>query len=171
MKKRTSLVVLLLVSIAVVGSHISWVSRDNGTLFIVDGLEIDVYGMASNRWIQLTRSCKNVVRVRPDDPRYLMAANLIGGYSPPHSASVRIASAWAANGWVLAEAEFTDLLPAVVLIDSSGVEPKIVSNAVWSGYTKPWRAAPFIRSYLVKQAPDVPLALTQCFEPQSPSFN
>jgi hypothetical protein len=72
--------------------------------------------------------------------------------------------------WVVAEAEFAELLPAVVLIDFSGVEPNIVSNAIWSGYTKPWKAAPFIRNYLLRQEPDLPPSLAACFEPQSPSF-
>ena len=69
------------------------------------------------------------------------------------------------------EAEFAELLPAVVLIDFSGAEPHIVSNAVWSGYTKPWKAAPFIREYLVRQVPELPPSLAACFDPQSPSFS
>ena len=170
MKKRTSLSVLLLVCVAVIGSHIAWVSRDNGTLMVVDGLELDVVGSAHNRWTQITRNCSSVVRLGSGDPQVAMAASLIAAYSPPQSASVRLASVWVAGAWVLAEAEFENLLPAVVLIDSSGVAPHIVGDAVWSGYTKPWKAAPFIRGYLAKQAPDAPSALMQCFEPQSLSF-
>lgn len=170
MKKRTSLSVLLLVCVAVIGSHIAWVSRDNGTLMVVDGLELDVVGIARNRWTQITRNCSSVVQLGSGDPQVAMAARLIAAYSPPQSASVRLSSVWVAGTWVLAEAEFETLLPAVVLIDASGVAPQIVGNAVWSGYTKPWKAAPFIRAYLAKQAPAAPGALMQCFEPQSLSF-
>jgi hypothetical protein len=83
---------------------------------------------------------------------------------------VQLAGVWAMDKWVVAEAEFAELLPAVVLVDLSGIEAKIMSNAVWSGYTKPWKAAPFIRDYLTRQSPDLPPSLTKCFDPQSLSF-
>jgi hypothetical protein len=170
MKKRTSLSVLLLVVLAVAASHIGWTARDSGTLMVLDGREIDVAGAAVNQWTQMTRSCNGVVRLQPTDESYQMTVNLISAYSPPYSASVRLAGVWGMEKWVVAEAEFAELLPAVVLIDFSGVEPNIVSNAIWSGYTKPWKAAPFIRNYLLRQEPDLPPSLAACFEPQSPSF-
>ena len=170
MQKRTSLSLLLLVALAVLGSHISWVSRDNGTLLVVDGLEFDLAGFASNQWTQLSRNCSGVLRLQPGEAKFAMAHSLISAYSPPHSASVQLASVWGADQWVLAEAQFADLLPAVVLIDTASTAPHIVAHGVWSGYTKPWKAAPFIRTYLARQVPDVPGALVQCFEPQSPSF-
>lgn len=170
MKKRTSVLVLLLVVLAVGASHIGWIARDNGTLMVLDGREIDVAGIADNQWTQFTRNCNGVVRLHPEDKRYQNTAKLISSYSPPHSASVRITGVWSTDKWVLAEAEFAELLPAVVLLDFSGVGPKIVSNAVWSGYTKPWKAAPFIRDYLLKQVPDLPPSLAACFDPQSRAF-
>jgi len=170
MRKSTSLSVLLLVTLGIAGSHIDWPRRDNGTLMVLDGREVDVGGIAGQHWTQLTRSCNGVVRLQPVDENYQTTIRLISAYSPPHSAAVRLAGVWAMDKWVLAEAEFADLLPAVVLIDFSEVEPKIVSNAVWSGYTKPWKAAPFIRDYLVRQAPDFPPSLAACFDPQSLSF-
>jgi hypothetical protein len=50
-------------------------------------------------------------------------------------------------------------------------QPFIVPHAVWSGYTQSWTAAPYIRSYIEQQAPQMPAALTRCFDPQSQSFN
>ena len=170
MKKRTSLSVLLLVMLAVAGSHIGWTARDNGTLMVLDGREIDVAGIVGDQWTQITRNCNGVVRLQPADENYQNTFNLISTYSPPHSQSVRLAGVWGMDQWVVAEAEFVDLLPAVVLIDFSGTEPKIISNAVWSGYTKPWKAAPFIRDYLVRQVPDLPPSLAACFDPESISF-
>jgi hypothetical protein len=170
MKRRTSLSVLVLVFLAVVGSHIGWTARDNGILMVLDGREIDVVGIAGDQWTQMTRNCKGVVRLQPSDENYRITDRLIKAYSPPHSQSARIAGVWGVDQWVLAEAEFVDLLPAVVLLDFSGDDAHIAGNAVWSGYTKPWKAAPFIRDYLVKQVPALPGALAACFDPQSPSF-
>lgn len=170
MKKSTSLSVFLLLVLAVGASHIGWTTRDNGLLMELDGREIDVPGLVADRWTRLTRNCKSVERLQSDDQTYQSVVSLIADYSPPHSASVRLASVWETGKWVLAEAEFADLLPAVVLIDFSGPEPRIISNAVWSGYTKPWKAAPFIRQYLARQVPQLPPSLSACFDPQSPSF-
>jgi hypothetical protein len=170
MKKRTSLSVLLLLIVAVAASHIGWAARDNGTLMVLDGREIDVAGIASDQWTQMTRNCNGVVRLQPVDENYQATARLIRDYSPPHSESVRLASVWSRGKWVVAEAEFVDLLPAVVLLDFSRGEPKIVSNAIWSGYTKPWKGAPFIRDYMLRQVPDLPPSLVACFDPQSLSF-
>jgi len=170
MKRRTSVWVLLTLALAITASHIGCTARDNGTLMVLDGREIDVVGMAGDQWVRLTRNCSGVVRLRPADKNYDIALSLIRAYSPPHSESVRLAGAWGLDQWVLAEVEFVDLLPAVVLINFSGAEPKIIGNAVWSGYTKPWKAAPFIRDYLVRQVPEVPPALADCFDPQSLSF-
>ena len=170
MKKRTSLAVLLLVTLAVAASHLGWVTRDNGTLMVLDGREIDVVGMANDQWTQWTRNCQGVARLQPADTRYQTAVALISAYSPPHSADLRNASVWAMDDWLLAEAEFAALLPAVVSIHLAGGQAQIMSQAVWSGYTKPWKAAPFIREYLVRQAPEMPSALAACFDPQSTSF-
>ncbi len=170
MKKRTSLWVLLLLIVAVAASHIGWAARDNGTVMVLDGREIDVAGIASNQWTHMTRNCSGVVRLQPVDKNYQITAKLIRDYSPPHSESVRLSGVVGMDKWVVAEAEFVDLLPAVVLVDFSGGEPKIVSNAVWSGYTKPWKAAPFIRDYLVRQVPGLPRSLAACFDPESHAF-
>jgi len=170
MKRSTSVLVLVTVFLVVAVSHIDWVTRDNGNLVVLDGKEIDLAGILKNQWTQITRNCEGVVRLAPADDEYQISADLIKSYSPPQSKSVQIAGVWSLGNWTLAEAEFVDLLPAVVLIDFSGEAPQIISNAVWSGYTQPWKAAPFIRAYLMRQVPGLPLKLASCFEPQSASF-
>jgi hypothetical protein len=70
----------------------------------------------------------------------------------------------------LVEVEFKKLLPAVVLIQKADSEAEIVPNAVWSGYTNPHLPAPFIRKFLIQKLDSPPLALINCFEPQSDSF-
>ena len=77
---------------------------------VLDGREIDVAGIAGDQWTQMTRNCSGVLRLRPVDKNYEMALSLIRAYSPPHSESVRLAGVWAMDHWVLAEAEFDDLL-------------------------------------------------------------
>ena len=46
MKKRTSAWVLLLVAAGVLLSHLSWEEKDNGHLLLVDGVPLDVVGIA-----------------------------------------------------------------------------------------------------------------------------
>lgn len=170
MKKSTSISVLIMVSLAVGISHVGWDKLDNGTLLNLDGRHIDVVGITKDRLTKISRNCSSVSRLKPEDKEYQSAVKLIIEYSPPHSQSVQLSSVWGSGKWTLAEAEFAGLLPAVVLIDNSEAEPKIVGNAIWSGYTHPWKAAPFIRDYISRQAPDVPLPLLACFDPQSRAF-
>ena len=75
------------------------------------------------------------------------------------------------ESWTLVEVEFKDLLPAVVLIQTTNSQPLIVPHALWSGYTQPWTAAPYIRNYIEQQVPHMPVALTRCFDPLSQPFN
>ena len=170
MNKRVSLTVLLCVTLGVTGSHLSWVERDNGHLLLVDAREVDVLGQAENQWVRLRRSCAGVAQLSPHDAGFQQAQAVIQAYSPPHSQSARLAGVWTAGDWTLAEVEFTQLLPAVVLIHTTGTRAEIIPNAVWSGYTQPWMAAPYIRRYLGTQAPGVPARLLVCFEPQSMAF-
>jgi hypothetical protein len=139
-------------------------------LLVVDNQEFDFIGSIHNQWNRYTRSCNSVTRLSPSEEKYQIVQSLIENYSPPNSKFASIASAWSADAWTLVEVEFSDLLPAIVLIQTKGDQHFIVPNAVWSGYTKPWKSAPYIRKYIFNNAPGMPPALTNCFEPQSESF-
>jgi hypothetical protein len=102
--------------------------------------------------------------------KYQLAQSLIDGYSPPDSSHSKIASVWTMDNWLLAEVEFRDLLPAVVLIEKSDADASILPDAVWSGNTSPHLPAPFIRKFLIQKLASPPLALIKCFEPQSSAF-
>ena len=169
-KNKASLVLLLLTLTSVIFLHVEWTTSENGTLLVVDNQEIDLVGAMTNQWIRLTRNCAAVSQLQPTDAKYQRAKLLIKNYSPPNSESAQIAGAWTAGEWTLIEVEFTELLPAVVLIQTKENHSFIVPDAVWSGYTKPWKSAPFIRQYISKNRSDMPTALTDCFEPQSLSF-
>jgi hypothetical protein len=170
MKKRVSLAVLGLVLAGVVASHVSWEEKDNGYLLVIDGREVDVLGKLRNDWNRALRNCARVSFLSAQDPRYVQAKATIQAYSPPQSSSAQLAGVWASGDWSLAEVEFAQLLPAVVLMHTVNGTTAIVPSAVWSGYTQPWKAAPHIRRYLNRQGGAAPRELFDCFEPQSASF-
>lgn len=170
MNKKVSLTVLGLVMVGVMATHVSWVKKDNGTVWVVDGREIDIQGHVKNRWVRWTRRCDQVAKLSAQDPAYQQAQELIKAYSPPHSQSAQLASVWTTGAWTVAETEFKQLLPAVVVIHTTDTGSAIVPHAIWSGFTLPWVAAPHIRRYLGAQAPGIPADLLDCFEPQSEPF-
>ena len=110
MKKKASVTLLLLTLIAVLFLHIEWKTTENGALLVVDNQEIDFLGAVNNHWNRIARSCNSVARLTPTEEKYHIAQSLIESYSPPHSKSAVIASAWSDDAWTLVEVEFTDLL-------------------------------------------------------------
>lgn len=171
MKKNVYLVLLTVTLLAVISIHVHWTTNENGTLLVIDNKPVDLLGAIHNHWNRVCRTCSAVTRLSPKDTKYQIAETLIKNYSPPSSQTAVVAGAWSMESWTLVEVEFQDLLPAVVLIQTTENQPLIVPNAVWSGYTQPWAAAPYIRNYIEQQVPQMPVALTRCFDPQSQSFN
>ena len=171
MKKNAYLALLAVTLLAVISIHVHWTTNENGTLLFIDNKPVDFLGAINNQWNRVTRTCNAVTRLSPKDEKYQIAESLIRNYSPPSSQTAVIAGAWSIESWTLVEVKFKDLLPAVVLIQTTNSQPLIVPNAVWSGYTQPWAATPYIRSYIEQQVPQMPVALTRCFDPQSQSFN
>lgn len=171
MKKKAYLALLAVTLLAVISIHVHWTTNDNGTLLVIDNKPVDFLGTINNQWNRVTRTCSGVTRLSPQEEKFQTAQSLIRNYSPPSSQTAVIAGAWALESWTLVEVEFQDLLPAVVLIQTTDNQTQIVPNAVWSGYTQPWKAAPYIRNYIEQQVPQMPVALTRCFDPQSQSFN
>ena len=171
MKKKVALPLLLIVLAAVTASHISFKQADHSYLMVIDGIEIDAFGKMQNKWLAMTQNCKNVSQIQPSESRFLATQKLIEAYSPPQSESAKIASMWSMGDWTLAEVEFDALLPAVVTLQTLKNETQIVPRGIWSGHTKPWLAAPLIRTYLTQQVPEIPVEFLNCFAPRSKSFN
>ncbi len=171
MHRRASIYLLLLVMAGVFFNHVSLRHEDNGYLLVIDEREIDIIGLAHERWVRLRRNCEGVSSLGAESPQHERVKQLIQAYSPPSSASAQITSLVSTQAWALAEVEFKELLPAVVLIKFSEGEPSIVPHAIWSGYTSPWRAAPHVRAYMATQAPQAPAELLDCFEPRSKAFS
>ena len=157
--------VLLIVIVGVMLNHFSFSQKENGWLLNVDGREIDAIGMAQEKWVKLTRNCSQVKQLEAKSDSYLAVQKLIQEYSPPSSESAHIIKLLTLQDWYLAEVEFKELLPAVVLMDTDKGQPRMVPHAIWSGETHPWLAAPFIRKYLISKAPQSPRQLLTCFDP------
>ncbi len=171
MKKKVALPLLVIVLVGVIASHISIKATDHSYLMVVDGIEIDVLGKIQNQWLSHTQNCKRVTQPLESQANFQSVLKAIQSYSPPQSESAQIASVWTHGQWALAEVEFESLLPAVVTLQMNDGAYQIVPRGIWSGHTKPWMAAPLIRTYLQKQVPDIPIELINCFSPRSKSFN
>jgi hypothetical protein len=165
MPRKISMYVLLIVIVGVLLNHFSFSQKENGWLLNVDGREVDAIGMAQEKWVQLTRNCSQVKQLDSKSESYLAVQKLIQEYSPPSSESAHIVKLVTLQDWYLAEVEFKELLPAVVLMDTDQGQLRMVPHAIWSGETHPWLAAPFIRKYLSSQAPQSPRQLLACFDP------
>jgi len=171
MKKKVALPLLVIVLVGVIASHISFKPADHSYLMVVDGIEIDIIGKIQNRWLFHTQNCDGVSQAQEGQAAFQVVQNAIQSYSPPQSQTARIAGLWTLGEWTLAEVEFEALMPAVVTLQKDNNEQKIVSRGIWSGHTKPWMAAPLIRTYLKTQVPEIPSHLLNCFDPRSKSFN
>ena len=170
MRLRKSLILLPIASLLAILSHLNWVQDDLGGLLTIDERPLDVIGHFENQFTKLTRNCRSVKRLSTTDPAYKLTQSLIAEYSPPDSILSTIAAVWQMDDWLLAEVEFKELLPAVVLIQRNGLDAAIVPDAVWSGSSHPHLPAAVIRRYLIQKLDAPPLDLINCFEPQSQSF-
>jgi hypothetical protein len=170
MRLKKSLILLPLASVLVLSSHIGWIRGDLGLLLTIDDRPIDVVGNFEDKLNKLTRNCGEVKRLTVSNKQYQLAQTLIHDYSPPDSSNSNISSAWSMGTWILVEVEFKELLPAVVMIHKADSDAAIVPDAVWSGYTNPHLPASFIRKFLIQKLNSPPVALINCFEPQSASF-
>ena len=171
MKPRMAIALLLATAIGVTLSHLEVQATDHGFLLDVDGRPVDVQGWWSDTLNGLQRDCARVQRVPVQDAQLTPALRALQEESPPASLTARITGAWmtgtVTGTWLLVQAEFDELLPAVVLMQSRDGGWTVVPQGVWSGQTHPWRAGPLIRSYLQGRVPNAPSALLHCFEPQA----
>ncbi len=170
MKKKVALPLLVIVCAGVIASHISFKAADHSYLMVIDGKDIDVLGKIKNQWLVHTQNCKGVSQPSDGQEKFQAVRQAIQSYSPPQSQSAQIAGVWTLDKWTLAEVEFDALLPAVVTLQTTDSGEQILPRGIWSGLTKPWVAAPLIRSYLTIQVPEIPSQLVNCFDTRSKSF-
>ena len=170
MKKYVALTLLVLTAVGVVASHLEVERHDDSYVLNVDGVRFDVLGHANDQLIRVTRRCANVNQQPTHDPTAEAVKTALRGYSLPDSQRLVLRQLSSSGSWFLAEVEFSDLQPAVVLLENGENGFTINNGSVWSGPVDPWVAGPWIRRYLLKRAPQVPSVLWACFDPSPRLF-
>jgi len=164
MKRHVALVLLAVTTALVVDLHVDWRRTDNGVLLRVAEHDIDLQGAIRQSWTRLTRRCGQVEALQVADPAWAASLAALRDYSPPDSRSARLVAMWRQKDWLIAQAEFDTLMPAIVTLRDHGGRVEIEARGIWSGHTAPWVAAPRIRDYLQRQVPGLPSALTDCLD-------
>ena len=166
MKKHVALTLLLVTTLGVLNAHVD-VPRVDGRRFVLtQGQMYDAIGWGEDLWTRTTRRCSQVRTLGSTELVHAQALAAIQAYSPPDSHSARLRQLQQAGDWLLAEVEFEQLSPAVVVLQVQSGRVVVLPTAIWSGDTQPWRPAPLIRRHLQTQAPLLPRALLDCLNPQ-----
>jgi len=175
MKKYVALSLLALTALGVIASHLDVEHHDDSYLLQVDGVLVDVRGHVSAAFNRATRRCDSIAQIRPGDPfsdaRVSVVEKAISGYSPPDSHRLKLRQVLFSGPWVLAEVEFAELQPAVIVLEQNANGLAVYQASIWSGSTRPWVAGPWIRRYLRQSAPQVPSALWDCYDPTPALFD
>jgi hypothetical protein len=170
MKKHVAITLLVLTALGVLKAHVS-VERQDGAYFLTyQGQKHDVLGAFLNQGNTVLRQCRDVRKIDASSPLAGLSLAAIQNYSRPESQSAHLLVLLQQDAWLLAEAEFTTLNPAVVLLHSDQERVSVVEGAIWSGTTAPWTAAPFIRRYISDRAHQAPTELLDCFDPVGALF-
>jgi hypothetical protein len=168
MKKYVALSLLAVTALGVIASHLEVQRYDDGYFLRIDGVPVDASGHASEALNRATRRCDAVAQRSPSDlssdPSATAVKGLISDYSPPDSERLQLRQLLSLGPWFLAEVEFSDLQPAVILIEQNAQGLSIHNDSIWSGSTQPWVPGPWIRRYLRQRAPLAPPALWDCFD-------
>lgn len=170
MKKYVALTLLALTAVGVIASHLNVEQHDDSFLLGVDGARFDVRGRVSDHVNQLTRRCDAVHVLALNEPMAQAVKLAVSDFSPPDSRSLNVRQIATSGSWVLAEVEFSNLQPAVILLDHQANGYTIDNGLIWSGSADPWVAGPWIRRYLQQRAPQAPSALLACFDPSPALF-
>ena len=170
MKKHVALTLLAITALGVLNAHVDLPVQDGRRFVLAQGRLHDVIGWAEDTWTRTWRSCDKVLAL-PDASEIAQRTLLaLRAFSPPDSRSARLRQLHAMDDWLLAEVEFDTLSPALVPLKMEGGTPVVIGEAIWSGSTEPWRAAPLIRRHVRTRAPQMPKALTDCLDPMGALF-
>lgn len=121
------------------------------------------YREYSNR---ITRDCSSVTNVKPDSRDWLLVQGELRRFFPDS-----IPSPWVvlkSGSWFLAESDFSNGEPGILLIESAPGGARLVG--AYGGTAAPYKDAPIIRGYFLKEFPAAPRALIQCYDPVGPPF-
>ena len=194
-QRRALRLLVLLAPLLLLLSQLRLLPQDQGVLLEVAGQPVDAAGRLHGAWQQLSRHCGAVQRWPAGSVRWLEAQQALAAHSPPSSLAARPlqllalpageageageAGAAGEAEWLLAEvlwdgaavpAGAAPLDPAIVPLQRVQGRLQVVTAGVWSGDTGPWAAPVFIRRWLQRQVPALPVALALCLDPQWPAF-
>ena len=175
MKKYVALSLLAMTALAVVASHLDVEHHDDSYLLQVDGVPVDVRGHVSDALNRATRRCDGIAQSLPgdsfSDSKVTSVKEAISAYSPPDSHRLKLLQLLSSGPWVLAEVEFAELQPAVIVLEQNAKGLTVYHHSIWSGSTRPWMEGPWIRRYLRQSAPQVPSDLWACYDPTPALFD
>jgi len=175
MKKHVALSLLAITAVGVLASHLDIERHDDSYLLRVDGVSFDVRGQASAVLNLRLRHCDAIdqrsAAALSSDPSAIGVKQAISAYSPPDSKGLKLRQLLSSGPWFLAEVEFDQLQPSVILLEQNAHGWSIRHEAIWSGSSQPWVAGPWIRRYLQQRAPQVSADLWACFDPQPALFD
>lgn len=189
MKRHVAATLLAITTLGVINAHVDVEAQDGRYFGVWQGKKHDVIGKLSAQHNRLWRSCNAVQRVAPDSAVAEQVLALVRDYSPPDSRQAQLISLQQGGAWLVAELNFAQLNPAVVLLRREGEALLLLERAIWSGSTGPWEPGPRIRAHLQEQAAQLreqstatvaqpvppehlaPLeTLLACYEPASPGL-
>lgn len=143
---------------------------DDGFIVVTRSGVIDPVGETKLAFTRLTRNCQRVHVVDPASLRLAIASSDLNSQVAARRPEPR--AGWTESGWILAETEFGNLEPAILLLEP--LEPTGAGfhvAAVYSGTAAPFNDTQFIHGYLSQQRADAPRQLIRCYEPVGAPFN
>lgn len=161
-------ILALVLGLAFVLSH---VERYEGSFIFVTQEKIyDPIGRVSDIYNQVTRNCSSVVTVPPDSQDWHSIQTVLSHLAEPKETPATPLVTMRDGDWFMVESNFSDLEPAIFLIEKHGQKLSVQSQAVWSGTPSPWLAGPAIRDFVQTKAPQAPANLIRCFQPTLEHF-
>lgn len=164
MKRHVAAVLALVITVAVIDSHVDWVRQDDQALLEVNGQRFDLNGWVSEQWRQWRNDCSATPWLPMNNPSAEAMLAPIRTHSLPDSRSARPLQLRQWGEWAVAEVAFDTLNTSLVVLRLQGGQWRVQDQAVWSGSTAPWHSAAFVRRYLRQQATELPDALLNCLE-------
>ena len=164
MKRHVAAVLALVITVAVIDSHVDWVRQDGQALLEVNGQRFDLRGWSREQWRQWRNDCTATPLLPLNSPSAEAMLAAIRPHSLPDSRSARPLQLRQLGDWAVAEVAFDTLNPSLVVLRLQGGPWRVQDQAVWSGSTAPWHSADWVRRYLRQQAPELPEALLNCVE-------
>jgi hypothetical protein len=175
MKRHVAATLLALTTLGVINAHVDVEAQDGRYFGVWQGKKHDVMGWLADSSNRLWRDCSQVQAWASSSPTAKQVLALIREHSPPDSRQAQLISLQQHGHWLVAELNFAQLHPAVVLLRQDGATLQVAERAIWSGSAAPWQPGPRIRAHLRSQAQaaskQLPAALLACYDPASPGLN